>query len=291
MKKLAFLLLLFGSLSLNAQTFKFSFLGDDFLLYKGSLLKVKNDALSTGFTHTFYNSLERCQAMFDNNVIYPDSKYTFKTVKDSLINRIFKVDNIIDKQGNELNAESKLLGGNKPIFVLKDTANNQIIYFKYDKDYDFNFPFESSGIVYSKDLLCSGLERKVDDFTDKITISSPLLSGNRVSPMIIYKTISKGVSLYYLSLNTSGSTVNVNKTGVNVLFDDGTKWNRQSKVDVEATSDGFEYSSFIKLTQNDLIVFSKKRIKKFRLYIYDEDVNYGEAEKFKSYVDCIRTAK
>lgn len=291
MKKIAFLLFLFGSLSLKAQTFKFSFLGDDFLLYKGSLLRVKNDVLSTGFTYTFYNSLDHCQRKFDNNVIYPDSKYYFKTVKDSLINRIFKVDNIIDKQGNELTKESKLLDGNKPIFVLKDTANNQIIYFKYDKNYDFNFPFESSGIVYSKDLLCSGLERKVDDFTDKITISSPLLSGNRISPMIIYKTMSKGVSVYYLSLSTSGNTVNVNKTGVNVLFDDGTKWNRQSKVDVEATSDGFEYSSFIKLTQNDLIVFSKKRIKKFRLYIYDEDVNYGEAEKFKSYVDCIRTAK
>lgn len=120
MKKLFFLLLLFSSLLLNAQDFKSSFLGNDFLLYKGSLLKVKNDALSTGFTHTFYNNLERCQAMFDNNVIYPDSKYVFKTVKDSLINRIFKVDNIIDKNGNELNAESKLLSGDKPIFVLKE---------------------------------------------------------------------------------------------------------------------------------------------------------------------------
>ncbi len=109
--------------------------------------------------------------------------------------------------------------------------------------------------------------------------------------MIIYKHINKGKSVYYLSLRTYGSTVNVNETGVIILFTDGTKWTRQSKIDVDAESSGFEYSAFITLALTDLTTFSTKKIKKFRLYIYDEVVNSSDADKFKLFVKCVKETK
>ena len=85
--------------------------------------------------------------------------------------------------------------------------------------------------------------------------------------------------------------MSVNKTGVIILFTDGTKWTRQSEIDVDAESDGFEYSAFIPLTQEDLITFSTKKIKKFRLYIYDEEIGSCDADRFKIFVKCIKGSK
>ncbi|SFI14112.1 SRPBCC family protein [Halpernia frigidisoli] len=174
---------------------------------------------------------------------------------------------------------------------MKDTASGQKIYYKYDKEYEHNFPFNTSKIKYPTDYFCSKIEKEKDEFTSELKFSSPLMSGRQISPMIIYKHINKGKSVYYLSLHTNGSTVNVNESGVIILFQDGTKWTRSSKIDVDAGSNGFDYSSFITLTSTDLLTFSTKKIKKFRLYIYDEDVDPSSAEKFKLYTECIKNSK
>lgn len=278
-------------LKVNGQTtFEHNFLGEEFTLYKGTLLKLIDNPIS-GFNHAFYADLKYCQSAYDNNVIYPDKKYNFVTVKDSLKNRVFLVEDIIDKTGKEWNETSNSYYFAKPIFVLKDTLNGQKIYYKYDKEYEHNFPFNTSKINYPADYFCSKIDKQIDDFTNEVKFSSPLMSGRQLSSMIIYKHINKGKTVYYLSLRTYGSTVNVNENGVIILFQDGTKWSRASKIDVEADSKGFEYSAFITLTPADLTTFTTKKIKKFRLYIYDEEVNSSDAEKFRLYTQCIKTAK
>ncbi|MBA0885348.1 hypothetical protein [Flavobacterium undicola] len=271
-------------------TFEHNYLGEEFTLYKGSLLKLIDNPIS-GFNYAFYPDLKYCQSAYDNNVIYPDTKYNFVTVKDSLKNRIFVVEDIIDKTGKEWNEASKTDYFAKPLFVLKDTLSGQKIYYKYDKEYEHNFPFNTSKINYPTDYFCSKIDKQIDEFTNEIKFSSPIMSDRQLSPTIIYKYINKGKSVYYLSLRTYGSTVNVNETGVIILFQDGTKWSRASKIDVEAESNSYQYSAFITLTPADLITFSTKKIKKFRLYIYDEEVNSSDAEKFKLYTKCIKTAK
>lgn len=272
------------------KTFEHNFLGEEFTLYKGTFFKLIDNPVS-GFNHTFYSDLENCQSTYNNNVIYPDSKYNFVTVRDSLKNRIFLVEEVIDKTGKEWSEAYKSDIFAKPIFVLKDTLNGQKIYYKYDKEYEHNFPFNTSKINYPTDYFCSKIDKSVDDFTSEIKFSSPMINGRQLSPMIIYKNINKGKTVYYLSLRTYGSTVNVNENGVIILFQDGTKWSRGSKIDVEADSNGFEYSAFITLTSADLTTFSTKKIKKFRLYIYDEEINSSDAEKFKLYTQCIKTIK
>jgi hypothetical protein len=278
-------------LKVTAQTtFEQNFLGEEFSLYKGVLLKLIDNPIS-GFGHAFYSDLKYCQSAYDNNVIYPDTKYNFNTVKDSLMNRIFIVQSIIDKTGKEWNETAKTDYYAKPLFVLKDTLTGQKIYYIYDKDYEHNFPFNTSKINYPADYFCSKIEKEKDEFTSQIIFSSPLMSGGQISPITIHKYINKGKAVYYLSLNTTGSTVNVNETGVIILFQDGTKWTRASMIDVDAGSNGFDYSAFITLTPADLITFSTKKIKKFRLYIYDEEVNSSDADRFKLYTECIKNAK
>jgi hypothetical protein len=288
MKKVTIILILaFLIFKANAQTFENNFLGEDFLRYKGVYLKVKEDATSS-LSYAFYGNLKYCQSSFNNNVIYPDTKDNYITIKDSLVNRIFVVDNIVDRNGKSISDSNEVLYN--PIFILKDTTTNKIIYYLYDKSNEFNFPFITSPIP-KKDL-CSLIIRDVDDFTDEISLRSPYSNDNlQMYPMAIIKTISKTKTTYYLSLLAIGQTVSLFEKGVIILFDDGTKWTKPNEIDVEATENGFEYRAFITLSLADLTTFSTKKIKKYRLYVYDKEVNSNDADNFKIYTKCIKEAK
>ncbi len=269
----------------NAQTFENNFLGDDFMLYKGVYFKLKEDAIS-GFNHVFYEDIKYCQSLYDKKVIYPETKFFFRTEKDSLANKIFLVDKIISKNGNVHSGLSSLY--DNPIFILKDTVTKKIIYYKYDKQYEFNFPFITTKINFDEKAFCTKIESQKDDFTNVLKFNSPISNNYEISPMIIYKEINDSKSKYFLSLRTNGSTVNVDGTGVIILFSDGSKWTKPVKINVKAGKDNFIYTAFINLTPEDLNIFSTKKIKKYRLYIYDEIINPSDADKFNIYVNCIK---
>jgi hypothetical protein len=283
MLRYLFPLLLIASSSFG-QTFQPNFLGADFIRYKGALLKLKDDNY-LALMHLFYSDLKYCQELKDSNVIYPSDKYKFMTVSDSLKGRIFRVDNIVDKEGNTLTTNSKQID---PILVLKDQANGQIIYLKYNKEDEYEFPFVTSKIELNKELLCAKIERSVDKFTGEVTFNSPIGTGWETSAMTIYKTIKGSIITNSLYLRTYGSTVNVNSTGVIILFDDGTKINKPSvKIDVDVEGSRFIYGAYFALTESDLKTLSNKRVDRFRLYIYDEVVNPKKAEEFTHFVSCI----
>ena len=291
MKKQIFTLtaLLFMTLNtLTAQTFKEIFLGDDFIQYKGALFKLKDKAI-LGLSHAFYGDLKYCQKSYDNNVIYPDTKYKFNTIKDSLINRIFLVEDIIDKDGNTFSGASYI---NKPIFLLRDTTTKQAIYYMYDNKDEHSFPFLTSQITIDINALCSKIEQRTDDFTNELTINTPIIESRNISSMILYKTIKSGKVSYSLNLSTYGSTINVGETGVIILFHDGTKMNKPTvKIDVDSDDKGFKYSAYLSLSETEVKSLTTKKIKKFRLYVYDEEVSAGFAEKFTYYVKCVMDKK
>ena len=288
MRKLFFLFLLIQLPSeIIAQQFQPNFIGNEYLGYKGVSLKLKPQGI-LGFQHTFYGKLKYCENQYDNNVLYPDPKHDFTTIRDSLVNRIFVVENIVGDIGITLDSESLT---ENPIFVLRDIKTDEIIYFRYDSRYEHNFPFNTSKLILNEETLCSKIEKEIDEFTGVIKLSSPIVENNRLSSTVIYKNISKGKPSYYLSLRTIGSTVVLNETGCTVLFTDGTKWTKPVKIDVDVNSDGYVYSAFITLSPSDLLTFSTKIIKKYRLYIFDEDIKLLSAEKFKFFVKCIKEAK
>jgi hypothetical protein len=284
MKKLLILAIIQILISLNlySQTFKNTYLGVEYLGYKGVFFKLVDNPIF-GLDFSFYNDLKYCQKQFDINVIYP-SKNAYTTSKDSLINRIFLVEDIIDKNGKSIIVQSL---GEPPIFKLIDTLNKQIIYYKYNDKSSSSFPFLTTPIKINLDAICKNIERKVDDFTNEVKINSPLSENYKMCDMIIYKDIKNGKSVYTLSLTAYGSTANVGGKGVIILFEDGTKINKPTvEIDVEANSSNFEYSAYITLNLNDLKLLSTKKIDKYRLYIYDK-VNGSFAEKFQYYVKCV----
>lgn len=284
MKILILFLLGISTLSYS-QTFKENFLGDDFALYKGVLLKA-SDKPNMGYKNFFYGELKYCEKPYDPHILYPKNNSAWQTDRDSIKDRIFRVEDIVNYKGEPLSSSTMF---DKPILVLRDTTTDQIIYFKYDPDFEFYFPFLTSEIKLDESTLCSRIERNVDDFTYEIKLNSPMTSGKSLSPVTIIKTINKGVAVYYLSLTTYGLTATVDGTGVIILFTDGTKWNNPTEIDVDATTDGFRYSAFIPLTATDLDLFSSKIISKFRLYIYDKEIKSIEAEKFTLYTKCIQS--
>ena len=99
------------------------------------------------------------------------------------------MEDIVDKNGNAYSGSNSFL--DKPLFILKDTTTKQIIYFKYDKESENDFPFNTSKVTYDEKVICSKIEREVDDFTGLIKLNSPFSNNYQPTSMIIHKEISK----------------------------------------------------------------------------------------------------
>lgn len=132
------------------------------------------------------------------------------------------------------------------------------------------------------------IDKEVDEFTGEISAYTPLLK--KASMM---KFIKKGVTRYFLTLSTEGSTLTSYKTGVYVIFTDDTKWIKENeKVDYKSSrGSGWNYTCFVTLTDNDLKLFATKKIKKFKLYIHTDDITEKDATEFMENVNKIIEVK
>jgi hypothetical protein len=255
------------------QEFKKVFLGKDWNDYKGLHLKYKIGTIG-GTTHNFYSS--QPTKSFQEPVYGRTRQYNFVTDTNTIKDRDFLVVNVTP-------FNTSVYENRNALFELND--GKETLYFIYDSQYDFNFPFEVKGFNYSSDYVMKDIEKEVDDFTGDITMNTPIT--NDVS---IMKVIKKGQikPTYYLDLETRGSTLNYNGKGVIVLFKDGTKWSKpDEKIDTKVVKgDGWGYRAFITLTEQDLRLFSTKEIDKFRLYIYDNH-RPDDTDKFIYYTQAI----
>ncbi len=138
--------------------------------------------------------------------------------------------------------------------------------------------------------LCNKIERIVDDMTGKITIGSP--SEEAVPSLKLVKVILAKDTLYLFRLRTYGITLNISETGVIILFTDGTKMIKETKiaVDIGDETNSWLYKANITASSEDLKILATKTIKKFRLFIYDKDINEKEGNDFREYVNCILKA-
>lgn len=274
MKKVLLVLAVLISHVSYGQEFKKLFLGKDWNTYKGLHLKYKVGTIG-GMNYSFYS--DKPTKIYQNGVYHRTDKYSFVTDTNAIKGRDFLV----------VNTSPLSFDFRKALFELND--GKETLYFIYDSQYDFEFPFEVSGFNYTVDYLSKDIKRTVDDFTDEITLRTPLM--NDIS---ITKSIEKGSSkpTYYLSLRTRGSTLNYGGKGVIILFKDGTKWIKsEQKIDVDIVSgSGWGYSAFITLNEQDLNLFSTKEISKFKLYIYDNHAP-DDTDKFVYYTQAIVKSK
>ncbi|MGO1649620.1 MAG: hypothetical protein ACTHXT_09755 [Sphingobacterium sp.] len=124
-----------------------------------------------------------------------------------------------------------------------------------------------------------------DKFDNKITYRTPASNG-----IVIIKVIDGENKTTYLSLTTSGSTVNVGEKGVTILMEDDTKLVfPEIVVKPKATRNGYAYNAFIPLKETDLAVLESKMITDFRLYIYDAEIDIEYANKVKEYINCLKS--
>lgn len=284
---LSFLLIGFIGFS---QEYKEYYFGEDFSFYKNALIKIDTTS-ATNMSGMFYENLNN----LNNNgaVLFPEEKYKFNTNINLLKGRIFKVENIIDKKtGKEYTGKHNRY--RYPVLIIKDTATSETFYFKYDSKFattSYGFPFLTQKAM-SKEGFCDKIEFSVDDFTNVATFNNPTFENGQITPMILYKIIENSNTKYYLSLRSYGVTVNVMEKGVIILFDDGTKINKPKvEIDVEADKKGFEYRAYFSLTEAEVLSLTVKKIKKFRLYIYDKEVGKALSEKFTYYVKCLMEKK
>ncbi len=125
------------------------------------------------------------------------------------------------------------------------------------------------------DYALNSIEREKDDFSNEITFNTDLLK-----PVSLTKIIKGKNVVYYLSLQTKGSTINYNIKGVYLLFTDGKKWVKLNEAIDLNYSDGYTYSAFIRITPSELKLFQTKKIDKFKLYIYDEKFSSSDSDNF-----------
>jgi hypothetical protein len=142
-----------------------------------------------------------------------------------------------------------------------------------------------------KEDTCALITKETDEFTGEVTYSSPISDGSKILDIGITKVRDKKTTVYYLSLDATGSTLNTGERGVFLIFEDGTRWKKDVKISVRSGSENWRYSAFIRLTPQDIGLFSKKKVKKFRLYIYDNELSDWDSTWFLGYVRCIKKSK
>ena len=131
------------------------------------------------------------------------------------------------------------------------------------------------------ELNCEGVNFKVDKFTGDTTYST------YSHEVCIYKHSNKVTSIS-LMLKAKGSTVNVNEHGVIILLSDGSKLNySMTKIGVEASEDGFDYTAIVHLKSEDIEILKTKSIAAFRLYIYDREISLENQKKYLELFNCI----
>ncbi|MEP6645789.1 MAG: hypothetical protein ABJC12_01770 [Saprospiraceae bacterium] len=146
-------------------------------------------------------------------------------------------------------------------------------------------------LIFSSQLIsqvdCADLVRAVDEFTGDTTINTPNSTYGEIFKIINGETIK-----YYLHLKKNHYDLTYTGSGAIVIFTDGSKWESHDKIYVKPAVDhGWRYTTLIELNKDDLKQFSTKPIKKFRLYIYDSEIELSEGDKLMEYTKCLLSSK
>lgn len=246
-----------------------NFPGNDvgLLLNKDIKVQEKDEVLQKyGYDHFYVSDdLKKKYACCDSY----NSKYS------ELVGKVFKVlatepyKNIIGTDKYKLKIENSETG---------------ILFFDYDPRYEHSFPFEViGGLNLPEDFYCKKIETTTDKFDGKITSRSDYSEG-----ISFIKINKNGISQIYMSINEIGSTLNVGKNGLILLLKNGNKIERPN-ADIDAKvnkgGNGYIYSSFIELTQEEIDLIINNPITDNRLYIYDGEIKNGA--KLSEYLKCL----
>ena len=290
MKKYFFTFLTFSVfISLNAQ----DFVGKDADLYLNATVKPAeiSEQLQKFAYNNFYLQFDTVTKVLTKEPIgkkkadfkpfQAGEKYIPVSDYSKLVGMEFKVTGVYEET-----PKYDLDKGKNYVFALKNDVLGTI-YYEYDTKYKHSLELTVvGGLKFPEGYWCNKFTINNDKFEDKTSYYSPQESG-----FTVIKIISKGITTYYLSVEEGGSTATVDGKGLYLLFDDGTKLNKENaKIDVKVgNKGGYIYSVFIELTNEDLEILKSKKLTDNRLYIYDGTVNAESARLIQEFVKCLLT--
>ncbi len=131
-------------------------------------------------------------------------------------------------------------------------------------------------------VLYGGITETVDQFTGTTTKYTELLRG-----ATLFTKQRDSVVEYGVNLEVSGAIASYEAVGAFVLFENGTLWKRESEPITLTYRDGYKYACYIPLTPEEVVMFSKNKIDKIKLYIFQFDLKEDHSLQFQNEVNMI----
>lgn len=260
MKRIATLLLFITSFATSAQ--QQFFVGKDSDLLTGKSVTIKEG-------QSYYNGFYKDPGL---------TKILFKkgngSDPDKLKGQIFEV------KGSMKHPKTYI----DDIVLILENKEQGTIYYSYMPKFESTFLLDVvGGLAPPEGFLCSRLSPMKDKFSSKVTTDTPINFEYSLT-----KIEENGTNRIYLRLQSYGTTLNVGKTGLKILFSDGTIMEKPDvKINSNIGNGGYTYSCFINLSKDDIEIFSNKTITDYSLYIYERKIKDNNAYELKEYLKCL----
>ncbi len=132
---------------------------------------------------------------------------------------------------------------------------------------------------------CPGVRKEIDKFQNTTSyIADPVHFATFI------KKINGKDTAYILSMHTKGTTANVGKKGLYIIFSDGKRIDRpETVIELTLGEGAYYYYATIKLTKAELEILRTSFITDWRLYIYDGIALVDYSKGLTESVQCILT--
>ncbi len=281
MKKVIYLvMLMMFSLTVYSQDFA----GKDVELYLNKTVKPKeiSKILQEHHYENFFLNYEKGELLNEkkrNRPFPTGNRYSPKSDYTKLVGVEFKVVDVMKLK------EKYSFRQNYMLKLHNETIGD--LYYKYDTRYSHDLELEVvGGLDYPEGYFCKFLKVKKSKFEEDERIYSPDEYG-----FSFVKVKNKDNSVIYLSVERGGKTLFTNKTGFYLLLDDGTKIAKPNEeIDVKVSTSkysNYDYSVFVKLTDEDIKLLTKHKITDYKLYILEGELRKEGSIKLMEYLKCM----
>ena len=278
MKKIIILITLFLTLSGYSQNFSF----DEYIMIKTKNIS-ERDSLINYLVNNNFNLTSELK--YENNSVFEYkivNEIPLNYTKDSLlINSPSKYNHTEIKKNTQLiiNVNFKV----KMVSFL-DELNNE------EKVYDFKTGLKKISVL-KNNIICQTCNKTVDEFDG--SIKWDVGQYNNTGTSIRFIKYKEGKSFtYYLSIYQEVYSPTTYAKGVSLILSNGNKmFFPNALVKSSYMANGFNDSTFIQLSQSDLIKLKQSNILKFKLYITKGEISLEESKELLTNFNCLILTK
>tara|TARA_B100000795_G_scaffold92343_1_gene67478 strand:- start:982 stop:1806 length:825 start_codon:yes stop_codon:yes gene_type:complete len=203
-------------------------------------------------------------------------KTMFSSKAEALVNRKFKV---IGFKGVENESSND--------YILEiENEDIGILYYKYDADYAFNFPFTiEGGVVLPDEYYCKKINEDIDKFTN---IKSYLAS---IRNFKISKLVKSSVSINTIYLHQISFQVK-STSGLVLLLENNLRIDKpeadvEVNVNTSSSSTPFIHSVTVILSDDEAKLLSENNITDYRIGLVDGTMKSADAFVLKKTMQCL----